>query len=218
MEFVEGLNLLDAIDAWGIGIVPRFIDQVAAALTACARSPRGVLPAAQFTDKLAGVRASLAALSDADARPGLERVVERMQTLNWKGIPDTAAHGDLTLENIIVRHDGTLAFIDPLDGPLTSVSLDIAKLQQDTVSFWSLRPRPDASHAADSLDRAIMLEYIGRQFQSRWAELPAEFTDRQPQLLLFQLLRIVPYCRDAAVCRFLIHRINKGAAALESQL
>jgi hypothetical protein len=110
------------------------------------------------------------------------------------------------------------AFIDPLDGPLTSVSLDIAKLQQDTVSFWSLRPRPDASHAADSLDRAIMLEYIGRQFQSRWAELPAEFTDRQPQLLLFQLLRIVPYCRDAAVCRFLIHRINKGAAALESQL
>ena len=216
MEFVEGLDLLEAVDAWGIDVLTRFADRVVEILGACSQLRDGTLASSLFTGKLQQVRATIPPTIDAAGRRTVEELVDRMLMLDWSGIPATASHGDLTLENIIVRHDGTLAFIDFLDGPLSSVCLDIAKLQQDTRSFWKLRPRDTDWPEPGMLDRVILLKYLDDLFCDRLADFLPELAGRRNQLLLFQLLRIVPYCRDAAVAVFLVHRLMKGAAAMET--
>lgn len=109
---------------------------------------------------------------------------------DWSCIPESEAHGDMTLENVIWTDAGPV-FIDPLDGPFLSSWLDYAKLHQDLTAGWFLRHRPNRN-------AGIAAAYL-RSLLTDWArrELPGAH-DRLNQLLAFQLCRIRPYCRDEA--------------------
>src|SRR6202007_385393 len=58
-------------------------------------------------------------------------VTQNLLDRDWDGIPESVCHGDMTLENLLLRKDRGAVFID-CDEPFVSSSwLDLAKLCQD---------------------------------------------------------------------------------------
>jgi hypothetical protein len=147
------------------------------------------------------------AVSD-DLQDAHRAAAARLRRLDWRGIPCSASHGDMTLENIIQKEDGTVVFIDLLDGELSSFWLDIAKLYQDVQSLWFLRHFDEsAGSQARYWDLRLTVQFLHEQLQralmARWPQAIA----RLPQLLAFQLFRIFPYCTDPGILRFLVDAI-----------
>ncbi len=202
MAFVPGMTPLDAADAHGTGVLVRLADRLAAMLVKFADDADGVIAPDLFRAKIAEVGGRIGAAFEGGDRAVIETAVSRLAAADWNLIPKTSAHGDLTLENILARPDGGFTFIDFLDGPFRSAALDLAKLRQDTRAFWCLRPRPNRPPGVP-VDRIVLLGQLDRLLDERLSGRLAMAADRQKQLLAFQLLRIVPYCVDRAVARFL---------------
>lgn len=57
-------------------------------------------------------------------------------------LESSLCHGDLTLDNIIYKSDGTFGMIDPSEGEFDSWIFDLAKLRQDLEGHWFLRNNP----------------------------------------------------------------------------
>lgn len=62
----------------------------------------------------------------------------RIESHDWTRLAPSPCHGDMTLENIIIKNDN-LFFIDFLDSFYDSWILDIGTLLQDVQVMWSYR-------------------------------------------------------------------------------
>lgn len=68
----------------------------------------------------------------------LIKVISSLKKFNWKNIPVSISHGDLTMENILVNKDD-LIFIDLSKNFIDSYYLDLSKLLFDFICCWSFR-------------------------------------------------------------------------------
>ena len=64
----------------------------------------------------------------------LIKVISSLKKFNWKNIPISISHGDLTMENILVNKDD-LIFIDLSKNFIDSYYLDLSKLLFDFITF-----------------------------------------------------------------------------------
>lgn len=130
---------------------------------------------------------------------------------SWKKFVKTPCHGDLTLENIIVK-DNQLYVIDFLDSFYDSWIMDISTIMQDVQIMWSYRYQ-------DNIDintilrlmvfRDILMDTIKEVISEDYIEVY--------YALLLKLIRIYPYVQDERTYKFLnektnsiIEIINKG--------
>jgi aminoglycoside phosphotransferase (APT) family kinase protein len=77
-------------------------------------------------------------------------------------LPATLCHGDLTLQNMVVGHDGTIWVVDLLDSPFEHYWQDVAKLHQDLSGGWFLLEQPPVSQCVlDFISRRLLAAAAG---------------------------------------------------------
>jgi hypothetical protein len=191
------LPLLAALRASAAGSVPP------------ATVPPATIPPGAFAAKLDAIAVRCAGRAHLlPLQPQIEQLAADLQARDWSDLAETQCHGDLTLENLLLRPDGTLVLID-FDVPdQSSFALDIGKLYQDLAGHWFLRQRAiEAPDSPELLDARLGLARALPRFDAALAPLVPGGRARIHQLAAFHLMRTLPYATDAAVPRFVLARI-----------
>jgi aminoglycoside phosphotransferase (APT) family kinase protein len=187
MDYVPGRTLSELV----AGAVPfdraRVLQAVAHLIGAFAASAQGVLDEAQFHRKIDSIAAQ------SQASPAAAALGRRLAACDWRGIPQSLDHGDLTLENMLLAQDGRIVFIDCDAAWVSSWWLDIGKLFQDLDGRWFLR-----ALAAPSLDALESLHRLAGDFRGLAQALDPRLPPRLAQLAALHLFRTVPYAAAPA--------------------
>ena len=70
-----------------------------------------------------------------------KKIFKTLKKHNWNNIEKSESHGDLSLENVIIK-EKNIKFIDLSENFVSSYKLDISKLIFDIISSWSFRNTP----------------------------------------------------------------------------
>ena len=116
---------------------------------------------------------------------------------SWNQFNKTMCHGDLTLENIIVK-DGQLYFIDFLDSFYDCWIMDISTLLQDVQTLWAYR-NDENMDINTSLRVLIFRDILVDEVQDKFGINIVEVY----YALLLKLIRIYPYTKDEKTYMFL---------------
>lgn len=108
---------------------------------------------------------------------------DKLRKFDWNHIPETECHGDLSLENMIVRGKDVY-YIDLLTG-IESFVLDIGKIMMDFRTLWSFR-----NLSLDMNDR-LSIQYAMKTF---FDQIPEPIRQYVKQATLYQIARVIPYC------------------------
>lgn len=105
-------------------------------------------------------------------------------------------HGDFTLDNILYyKNDFYLIDANPTD--ISCVEYDGSKLRQDLDCLWFVRNKKNKTNYR------IVCNKISNELKKQWTFL------RNDSILIFMLLRILPYCTEESTRDFLYKEINK---------
>ena len=113
-----------------------------------------------------------------------------------KVVPVSTIHGDFTLDNILYFNN-QFYLIDANPTLINSVHYDGVKLLQDLDCLWFIRNEPNKTNYK------VACSYISRQLKNNWQFLNNHY------ILVFMLLRILPYANQSSNQNFLIKEINK---------
>ncbi|GHD14297.1 phosphotransferase [Tianweitania populi] len=201
MEYVQGHGFVSFAPLQAVASIPAMVERLTDPLHRLSATVSGSLDPALFHAKIAELKTSIAKSPFYDTEPQfLDALLEQLAAQAWTGIPQTLCHGDLTVENMLIRDNGSIVFIDLLDGNLESVWMDVAKLIQDLESGWSLRSilwhdRPDPTAKLLRTISRYLAEEVTSQMTGFFPKLDAAL----PSLRALQALRVLPYVRDATI-------------------
>ncbi len=195
MEYVKGETMASYIKTWPAYMMKDTISNIVANLI---RIDSHINAEAQaiFQEKISQVAGSIL-----NNDKTITATVERLQNYDWSKTLECECHGDLTLENIIVKGD-ELYLIDFLDSFYNSNLIDIAKILQDLIALWSFRNDPYLSANSSiriKIFRDILIDSIREDDQQMQNIL---------HILLLHLLRILPYANDVRVSDFVISKLK----------
>lgn len=98
--------------------------------------------------------------------------------------PMTMYHGDLTFENVIVKRDGTLVLIDPINSYIDSFVVDLSKIATELWCRWStLNHRSQIDLGSLSLLRDVFMD----------EKMVKMYRQVLPKLVVLDVMRAVPY-------------------------
>jgi tRNA A-37 threonylcarbamoyl transferase component Bud32 len=209
MEYVAGETLGNAVCSGRALDWPAIVKQIFGVVAGFRARSSGFIPSAAFTAKLLSIVARCSEVPAAAPLLGpIGRLAEELSERDWTGISESPSHGDLTLENIILRHDGSLIFID-LDIPEQSAwDLDVGKIFQDVRGQWFLRKLAvSAPDSVDLINAQLALAKASAHFDRAFDTMVAGGRERICQLAAFHLMRTLPYCTEPTVPRFVVARI-----------
>lgn len=133
-----------------------------------------------------------------------------LKNFDWNYLAKGSCHGDLTLENIILRNE-EIYLIDFLDSFYDSWMIDCAKLLQDLECHWSYRKEKLSENTEIRLIifKNLLLSQIEKLANGE------QILKTIYHLLLLNLLRIIPYTKDKVTMEFLIRNIEKVIKIIE---
>ena len=205
MEYVRGITLAEYMKHIEIDKIRGLVEQVMAYIRSESAQQTPASPQV-FRDKLVSLQGKLAKKDN----PVVRKAMHMLAQHDWSAVPQSACHGDLTLENIIVKGD-RLYFIDFLDSFYDSWVLDLSTLLQDAQSLWSYRfmqPIDINTVIRLMIFRDILMDEVHSSWQGR--------ADREVYFaLLLKLMRIFPYTRDKATYDFLSEKAQAVMRRLE---
>ena len=108
---------------------------------------------------------------------------------NWKNIEKSFSHGDLSLENIIIKNE-IIKFIDLSENFISSYKLDISKIIFDVISSWSFRNTPLRS---DDLKIYSLKIYLLKIFNKK---LSSNDINDIKMLIILDFLRVLIYTKN----------------------
>jgi len=202
MEVVQGVDAATYLRTSDYAGVRRFTAELCDYLRAAAALPPLLMPASPRTlfDYLYSRVCDVQALTSALSAEVLSSVLVGLDQVRASADPQmTLCHGDLTLENIVVDHDGRLWFLDLLDAPFESYRQDVAKLHQDLDGGWYLRRQPAIARCVG--------EYVGKLIFQTAARLDPSYGTLHPVLMAATFIRIIPYVPDAESRAFVLERV-----------
>lgn len=197
MEYIQGITLAEYIKTVEIGKVKGLVESLVASLVPQqqrAMSAEEVMwVAAIFAQKIASLKESLAPHNN----PIIQRALEMLESYNWQNFVPSVCHGDMTLENIIIKND-RLYFIDFLDSFYDSWFLDIGTLLQDIQVMWSYRFQKDVS-----MNTVLRLIVFRDLLLDEIRKINSDYVLEVYYSLLQKLIRIYPYTKDEHTYQFL---------------
>jgi hypothetical protein len=113
----------------------------------------------------------------------------------------SAAHGDLTFENVLVDHSGALCLIDPIPSPFDHYWMDWSKLFQDCEGEWFL-------HRGQRIEPGICHWLRDRLFAQATGRSPG-YASWHYLLLSLTFARILPYTRTESDSMFVSTRVQR---------
>lgn len=126
---------------------------------------------------------------------------------DWRGIPSSPSHGDLTLENVMLGPESRVVFID-CDAPFASSWwLDLGKLYQDVLGHWCIRRLKAGSvQRVNAIEKLSQLDALFRALVARHGPRLAACL---PQLAALNLFRALPYATDDETEAFIFARVKR---------
>ena len=119
------------------------------------------------------------------------RLLDYCADFEWSDLPTSNCHGDLSLENIIIKNN-TPYLIDFLDSFIESRFIDLSKLSVDLMFGWSWRGKNNFPF----IKNIIILQELQKDLTEQEKEI-------YKRLTCLQLLRILPYSNDNSTKDFL---------------
>ena len=119
----------------------------------------------------------------------IKKIFIKMLKYDWQNISHSNSHGDLSLENVIIKND-KIYFIDLSRNFINSYKLDISKLLFDLISCWSYRNIEQETHliVINSLKNYI-LKILEKKLS------PKDILDIK-MLILLDFFRVLAYAND----------------------
>lgn len=197
MEYIQGITLAEYIKTMEIGKVRGLVEALVTSLV-----PQKQHVAVEdeqqkvrliFGKKIASLRESLIHKNN----PVINKSLDMLEAHDWSKMTPSACHGDLTLENIIVKND-QLYFIDFLDSFYDSWFLDIGTILQDVQVMWSYRFQKNVS-----MNTVLRLIVFRDLLLDEIKKVNPQYVLEIYYSLLQKLIRIYPYTKDDLTYQFL---------------
>lgn len=192
MEYVQGITMAEYIKTIEIGKVRSICESIVNNIVS-RDSENTDVDESIFTTKIASLKEKLQPQNN----PVINDAIELLNKHSWKRFRKTQCHGDLTLENIIVK-DKQLYLIDFLDSFYDCWIMDISTIMQDVQTMWSYRHDEEAEINTKLrllVFRDILMDTVKRVSPEDYLEVY--------YALLLKLIRIFPYTKDKETYDFL---------------
>ena len=187
MRFLDGLSVVDYIEE------DRDLDKL---VEFCKHTIDLFRENSLVEDRTAELQDKFQTLDQSIEKNQLTFKLHELYDILPKQVPCGLYHGDLTLENIIYWND-EFYLIDANYSTLNSLSYDSAKLRQDSTCGWFVR---NSNQSPAFYDR---LKYIDQQIKT------INSYTQDNNLLIFMLLRVIPYCKNSQDRDWLIKQVNQ---------
>ena len=206
MEYIAGITLAKYMNTIQIGRVRGLVDSIVRSIVA---SRNGQLEAKEdiFKKKIKSLTDNL----KRNENKTISRALKLLNNHNWSRFTRTFCHGDLTLENVIVK-DGQLYYIDFLDSFYDSWLMDISTLMQDVQTMWSYRFNEEQN--INTLLRLIVFRDI---LMDKVKEMVGSEYIEVYYALLLKLIRIYPYTSDERTLSFLDEKVKSVMTIIEEK-
>lgn len=195
MEYIQGITLAEYMKSIEIGKVRGICETIVENLVNATRN-EGVADEQVFQNKIVDLSKKLESKKNTVIDEALEILIKH----SWKKFKKTSCHGDLTLENIIVK-DGQLYVIDFLDSFYDCWLMDISTILQDVQTMWSYRyqEKKDVNTLIRLMVfRDILMDTVKKIAYDDYIEVY--------YALLLKLIRIFPYTKDNETYKFLTEK------------
>ena len=192
MEYVQGITMAEYIKTIEIGKVRSICESIVNNIVS-RDSENTDVDESIFTTKIASLKEKLQPQNN----PVINDAIELLNKHSWKRFRKTQCHGDLTLENIIVK-DNQLYLIDFLDSFYDCWIMDISTIMQDVQTMWSYRHDKEAEINTKLrllVFRDILMDTVKKVSPEDYVEVY--------YALLLKLIRIFPYTKDKETYDFL---------------
>lgn len=196
MEYIQGITMAECMKTIEIGKVRGLIETIVNDILVQRSGSRAEEKV--FADKISLLKDRLA---DKNI-PVIVEAIELLSNHSWEKFTRSRCHGDLTLENIIVKDD-QIYLIDFLDSFYDCWIMDIGTLMQDVQTLWSYRYQNNVSN--NTLIRLIIFRDI---LMDMVKEMSTDNYVEVYYALLLKLIRIYPYVKDERTDRFLNEKVQ----------
>ena len=192
MEYVHGITLAEYIKEVEVNEIKGIVDVLISSARTGREYQSGVASPEAFQKKIKDLEHKLSKLDNSI----INEAIELLATHDWSRILSSACHGDMTLENIIVRNN-ELYLIDFLDSFFDSWVFDLSTILQDVEVLWHYRDEKIDNNTVIRL--IIMRDLLFNKLQEL---MGADYIEVYYTLLL-KLIRIYPYTQDELTYNFL---------------
>lgn len=206
MEYVQGITMAEYMKSIEIGRVRGIVELIVSNIVSIGKE-NGAVDESIFNNKIAALKAQLADKNNSI----IDTAIKILEEHSWKNFIMTNCHGDLTLENIIVK-DNQLYLIDFLDSFYDCWIMDISTLMQDVQTMWSYRFYDDID--INTLIRLIVFRDILMD------EVKSKVNNKYVEVyyaLLLKLIRIYPYTKDEKTYNFLNEKTESVIKIIEKE-
>ena len=203
MEYINGNTLIDWVNLCDLDSLNQLIDQILKQICNNTVIEKRIIASELIDLKID----SLIERINDNYFKNLISVNRKVITdFDWSVIPISNCHGDLTLGNIIIGEDKSVFYIDFLDSFLDTWLIDIAKILQDSILFWSLRYDLDVldenfNLRLDAVSSRV-IDFLNRNFGN-------EIVGAVYRLLMLNIFRIIPYSFDDVTSKWIIRSSSK---------
>lgn len=196
MEYISGITLAEYIKTMEIGkvrgLVKSLVDFIVVDDDAVCPLDNEEISVV-FNNKIADLRFKLKDKNN----PIIQESLDLLESHDWSLFVPSSCHGDMTLENIIVK-DENLYFIDFLDSFYDSWLLDVGTLMQDVQAMWSYRNQ-DSANMNTILRLIVFRDLLLDAIEQKSPDYVAEVY----YSLLQKLMRVYPYTTDDSTYGYL---------------
>lgn len=197
MEYIQGITLAEYIKSIEIGDIRGVVEVLVNELV-CNYSQDKIVEEQVFYDKITDLKTRLTEENNYI----INEALEVLSNHSWHRFYISPCHGDLTLENIIIK-DNHMYFIDFLDSFYNCWMMDIATLMQDVQTLWSYRFQDEVN--INTIIRLIVFRDI---LIDKIKELVKDDYIEIYYALLLKLIRIYPYIKDEKTYSFLNQKVD----------
>lgn len=201
MEYIQGVTLAEYVKTMEIGKIKGLVATLVESFVPQTEGWTGDKDQirACFHNKLEDLACNLKDMDNSCVRVAMEMLNHH----DWGNVPHSACHGDLTLENIIVRND-RLYLIDFLDSFYDSWVLDMGTLLQDVQAMWAYRKAKSVS-----MNTVLRLLVFRDLLLDAVREINPDYLTEIYYALLMKLVRIYPYTTDRLTLDFLDEKLEQ---------
>jgi serine/threonine protein kinase len=210
MEFVRGHGFVSYAPLQSLNGICAMVERLTRSIQLLANTASGCLEPQLFLAKLEHLSEQLPLSPFYHEHAAfLTRLMAVLLDSDWSAVPRSLCHGDLTVENMLIKEDDSIVFIDFLDGDLESVWMDIAKLIQDLESGWSLRSLLWAGEtAASSRLLQTLTRYLAEEIDMQMTAALPSLRNRLAPLRAIQALRVLPYVTNPETFSHVVRGLN----------
>lgn len=192
MEYISGITLAEYMNSIEVGKVRNIVRAIVKDIVSLSNNSLCTNEKI-FYDKIR----SLEEILEQYDNPVIKEALAILKNHSWARFATSRCHGDLTLENIIVK-DNELYLIDFLDSFYDNWILDVGTLMQDVQTLWSYRYENEIN--INTLIRLVVFRDI---LMDTVCEISKEYWSEVHYALLLKLIRVYPYVKDEKTYTFL---------------